>query len=70
MTEPRHYLVETFGQMLREQLPNLFRLYLNPYVVPQTCLCLERYIQATWPGRAIGFRDRIRHFSPTALTRH
>jgi acetylornithine/succinyldiaminopimelate/putrescine aminotransferase len=40
-------LTETFDQMLREQLPNLFRLYLNPYVV-QTCYCLERYIQETW----------------------
>lgn len=40
-------LAGTFDQMLREQLPNLFRLYLNPYVV-QTCFCLERYIQDTW----------------------
>jgi acetylornithine/succinyldiaminopimelate/putrescine aminotransferase len=40
-------LADTFDQMLREKLPNLFRLYLNPYVV-QTCFCLDRYIQATW----------------------
>jgi len=40
-------LAGTFDQMLREQLPNLFRLYLNPYVV-QTCYCLERYIQDAW----------------------
>jgi acetylornithine/succinyldiaminopimelate/putrescine aminotransferase len=47
---------ETCKQMLRDELPNLFRLYLNPYVV-QTCLCLERYIQSTWrsaPGVANG----------------
>jgi acetylornithine/succinyldiaminopimelate/putrescine aminotransferase len=43
----RHPLTETLDQMLREQLPNLFRLYLNPYVA-QTCLCLARYVQTTW----------------------
>jgi acetylornithine/succinyldiaminopimelate/putrescine aminotransferase len=36
--------------MLREQLPNLFRLYLNPHVA-QACLCLARYVATTWPGR-------------------
>src|SRR5208282_3382005 len=35
--------------MLREQIPNFFRLYLNPYVV-QTCFCLSRYLAETWPG--------------------
>jgi acetylornithine/succinyldiaminopimelate/putrescine aminotransferase len=40
---------ESYGQILREQLPNLFRLYLNPYVA-QTCLCLARYVQRTWGG--------------------
>jgi acetylornithine/succinyldiaminopimelate/putrescine aminotransferase len=34
--------------MLREQLPNLFRLYLNPYVT-QACLCMARYVATTWP---------------------
>jgi len=33
--------------MLRDELPNLFRLYINPYVV-QACFCLERYVQTTW----------------------
>jgi acetylornithine/succinyldiaminopimelate/putrescine aminotransferase len=42
-------LTDTFGQIIREQLPNLFRLYLNPHVT-QTCFCLERYIQTTWPA--------------------
>ncbi len=39
-------LTATVDQMLREQLPNLFRLYLNPYVA-QTCFCLSRYAQAS-----------------------
>ena len=43
----RHPLLETCDQMLRQELPNLFRLFLNPYVV-QTCLALERYVQRTW----------------------
>jgi acetylornithine/succinyldiaminopimelate/putrescine aminotransferase len=39
--------------MLREQVPNFFRLYLNPYVV-QTCYCLSRYVETTWAGRPPG----------------
>jgi len=45
----RQRLAATLGQMLSGQLPNLFRLYLNPFVA-QTCYCLERYCQTTWPG--------------------
>jgi len=45
--QTRERLAETYEQILRERLPNLFRLYLNPYVV-QTCLSLERYIHSTW----------------------
>ena len=51
---PRHPLADTYEQILREQLPNLFRLYLNPYVT-QTCFCLARYVQGAWdrqPGEA------------------
>jgi acetylornithine/succinyldiaminopimelate/putrescine aminotransferase len=48
--ESRQRLADTYEQMLREHLPNLFRLYLNPYVA-QTCLCLERYIHETWPDK-------------------
>jgi hypothetical protein len=40
-------------QMLAEQIPNFFRLYLNPYVV-QTCYCLSRYVQTAWPSQAGG----------------
>jgi acetylornithine/succinyldiaminopimelate/putrescine aminotransferase len=36
--------------MLREQVPNFFRLYLNPFVV-QACYCLSRYVESTWPTR-------------------
>jgi acetylornithine/succinyldiaminopimelate/putrescine aminotransferase len=42
-----HLFLETCTQLLREQRPNLFRLYLNPFVV-QTCLCLGKYVQDTW----------------------
>jgi acetylornithine/succinyldiaminopimelate/putrescine aminotransferase len=33
--------------MIRQQIPNFFRLYLNPFVV-QTCFCLSRYVRSTW----------------------
>lgn len=46
----RQRLAATFSQMRAGQLPNLFRLYLNPYVA-QACLCLERYAQGSWPAR-------------------
>jgi acetylornithine/succinyldiaminopimelate/putrescine aminotransferase len=46
--QPRHPLIETCDIMLREKLPNLFRLYLNPYVA-QVCYCLARYVQEVWP---------------------
>ena len=36
------------GELLQEKVPNFFRLFLNPYVV-QTCFCLARYVQTTWP---------------------
>ncbi len=42
-----HAIAETAGLIVREQRPNLLRLYLNPYVA-QTCLCLDRYVQTTW----------------------
>jgi acetylornithine/succinyldiaminopimelate/putrescine aminotransferase len=46
----RHPLFQTWDQIIREQIPNFLRLYLNPYVA-QTCLCLSRYVQETWhPG--------------------
>lgn len=47
----RHPLADTYEQLLRERLPNFFRLYLNPYVA-QTCFCLGRYVATTWPGSA------------------
>jgi acetylornithine/succinyldiaminopimelate/putrescine aminotransferase len=50
---PRHPVAETCEQLLRQQLPNLLRLYLNPYVT-QACYCLTRYVQSTWEARAGG----------------
>ena len=46
-------LAETFGRMLREQLPNLFRLYVNPFVA-QTCLCLSRAVGGVWGAEMNG----------------
>jgi acetylornithine/succinyldiaminopimelate/putrescine aminotransferase len=48
--QPRHPFADTYEQILREQLPNFLRLYLNPHVT-QTCFCLGRYVQSTWKGR-------------------
>jgi acetylornithine/succinyldiaminopimelate/putrescine aminotransferase len=45
-----HALPDTYREMLRQQVPNLLRLYLNPYVT-QTCFCLTRYVQTTWGGQ-------------------
>ena len=39
--------IDTLEQMLREEEPNLLRLYLNPHVA-QTCFCLDRYVRTTW----------------------
>src|SRR5262249_14957893 len=52
---PRHPLADTYGQILREQLPNFLRLYLNPYVT-QACFCLARYVQTTWGGHGAAGR--------------
>ena len=60
-------LADTFDQMLREQLPNLFRLYLNPYVV-QTCFCLERYIQDTWHAPAQPYQAFLANSFDEALS--
>jgi acetylornithine/succinyldiaminopimelate/putrescine aminotransferase len=46
----RHPVLETCDQMLREELPNLFRLYVNPHVT-QVCYCLDRYVSTTWCRR-------------------
>jgi acetylornithine/succinyldiaminopimelate/putrescine aminotransferase len=45
-----HPFATTYEQILREELPNLFRLYVNPHVT-QACFCLERYVQTTWGDR-------------------
>jgi acetylornithine/succinyldiaminopimelate/putrescine aminotransferase len=43
-------IADTLEQILREKLPNFFRLYLNPFVV-ETCYALDRYVQRCWPDR-------------------
>src|SRR5262245_13016103 len=48
MSQPSSsFLAATYERMLREQLPNLFRLHVNPFV-SQACLALSRYVETTW----------------------
>jgi acetylornithine/succinyldiaminopimelate/putrescine aminotransferase len=47
MKKPCPTILETCEQILREQLPNLLRLYVNPHVTA-ACYCLDRYVQTTW----------------------
>lgn len=42
-----HPFLESCDEILRGELPNLLRLYVNPHVT-QACFCLERYVQTTW----------------------
>lgn len=49
MVEPA--VVDTCRRMIRERIPNLFRLYLNPHVA-QTCYCLNAMIESAWPAAA------------------
>src|SRR5262249_47077690 len=44
----RPSILETCDEIIRARLPNLLRLYLNPYVA-KVCHCLNRYVQTTWP---------------------
>src|SRR5262249_52007032 len=56
--QARPSIADTCARIVQEQLPNLFRLYLNPFVA-QTCFCLGKYVQGTWgqAARAAGGRD-------------
>lgn len=47
-----HSFLDTCEQLIQQRTPNLFRLYLNPYLV-QTCLCLSRYVQDTWHRKTL-----------------
>ena len=40
---------KTCQQIIDQQIPNLLRLYLNPYVT-QCTYCLSSYVEATWPS--------------------
>ena len=44
-------LTNTIRQMLDGQIPNLLRLYLNPYVT-QASYCLTQYIETIWPSQS------------------
>ena len=43
----QHALSDSIEEMLRHNIPNFYRLYLNPYVT-QTCFCLGEYVKSTW----------------------
>jgi acetylornithine/succinyldiaminopimelate/putrescine aminotransferase len=62
-------LADTFRQILREQLPNLLRLYLNPFVT-QACYCLGRYAATTWErgARAEDFQTFLANGFDEALS--
>jgi hypothetical protein len=40
-------ILDTCQQIIGERIPNLFRLYVNPYVA-QSCFCLVRLVEAAW----------------------
>ena len=44
-------ILDTVDQIIRSRIPNLLRLYLNPFVA-QTCLSLSRYVSTTWTSTA------------------
>ncbi|MCA9067764.1 MAG: aminotransferase class III-fold pyridoxal phosphate-dependent enzyme [Planctomycetaceae bacterium] len=44
-------ILETCHQIIDKQIPNLFRLFINPYVA-QSCLCLSRLVETTWQTAA------------------
>ena len=61
------FVAETCEQIVREQLPNLFRLYLNPYVA-QTCFCLDRYVHSAWPKTEETFQTFLANGFDEALS--
>lgn len=42
-------LADTCEFIIRNRIPNLLRLYLNPYVA-QACYCLTKYVEGCWPA--------------------
>ncbi|REJ93526.1 MAG: aminotransferase class III-fold pyridoxal phosphate-dependent enzyme [Planctomycetota bacterium] len=46
-------VLETCQEIIDGQIPNLFRVYINPHVA-QCCFCLSRYVSTTWPEDAPG----------------
>ena len=48
-------LTATLSRMLGEKLPNLLRVYPNPFVT-QVCHGLGRYVGTTWPAAGDAFQ--------------
>lgn len=46
-------LAGTCDFIIRHRIPNLMRLYLNPYVA-QACYCLTKYAERCWPAAETG----------------
>lgn len=46
---PSARLLATCERLVDQQIPNLFRLYLNPHVA-QACYCLTHMVQEIWPA--------------------
>src|SRR5262245_25331620 len=57
--------IATLESMLRDEEPNLLRLYLNPHVA-QTCFCLDRYVRTTWAD-ATGEGEEFQSFLANGL---
>src|SRR5262249_23920167 len=52
-------IIATCERIIREQVPNLLRLYVNPHVA-QACYCLTRLVAEAWPG--VGEADEYQVF--------
>ena len=64
--QARPSIADTCARIVQEQLPNLFRLYLNPFVA-QACFCLGKYVQGTW-GRDEPFQTFLANGFDEALS--
>lgn len=51
-------IAATCNRMIREQIPNLLRLYANPHVT-QACYCLTRLIAEAWSGLLVPDEYRV-----------
>ncbi|MFO0426654.1 MAG: aminotransferase class III-fold pyridoxal phosphate-dependent enzyme [Planctomyces sp.] len=49
LSAPERSVLETCDRIARLKIPNLLRLYLNPFVA-QTCVALSEIVQTAWPS--------------------